>query len=184
MPTLRRTLTWMTIVDVFVILVFYWGIREHAPAREQSLSPLSIIAVLLIVAGMAVCFAYYRLVVIRREGGTHMEALALVLLATPLLVVLLIDVIMDADIFEKTGRCAAPSVRDYYLYVSDNIAKGVLIDLMQSYGIDLFECRPKRSWEVGTLNFLIRSYSTYLVIWAAAQLWVAWRRRKTRASGA
>jgi hypothetical protein len=64
------------------------------------------------------------------------------------------------------------TVSDYYLYVLDNIAKGALIDFFQSYDLNIWRCPPqKRHMAVGTINFGIRSFSTYIVIWSALSMW-------------
>lgn len=71
--------------------------------------------------------------------------------------------------------------RDYLLFVADNVAKGALIDLLQSYDIHLWSKEPRKTFLVGTLNFAIRSWTTFFVIWSAVQLWqyqsgrVGWR---------
>jgi hypothetical protein len=64
-----------------------------------------------------------------------------------------------------------PHVSDYFYYVLDNIAKGAVLDFLQSFGINLWKCSPQRGVVVGTITFALRSYTTYVVIFALVRFW-------------
>lgn len=67
-----------------------------------------------------------------------------------------------------------PTLHDYALYVADNIAKGFIVDILESYRINLWElrgCEPNRSFFVGTLSLLIRSLVSFGVIYLAVKIW-------------
>ena len=67
------------------------------------------------------------------------------------------------------------------------MAKGALVDVLQSYGLNLYRCVPTKTIEVGTLNFIIRGAVTFLVVWSALHLVAEARtrmfRREPAASG-
>jgi hypothetical protein len=89
----------------------------------------------------------------------------------------MIDSIYDDMLFFPT--CGTPTVRDYYLYVLDCLAKGAIIDLLDSFNINLYECAPAKGvFIVSMTTFLTRSLSTYVVVWIAITLLKAvWRAR-------
>jgi hypothetical protein len=77
--------------------------------------------------------------------------------------------------------CGPTSMSDYCFYVLDNIAKGAILDFFQSFDINLWRCPPRRgSFAVGVINFALRTFTTYVVIWAAVRIVTDFR---LRASG-
>ena len=52
--------------------------------------------------------------------------------------VVILDTRFGGDLFFP--ECAAATVKDYYLFVLDNLAKGVLVDVLESYNINLYRC--------------------------------------------
>ena len=78
-----------------------------------------------------------------------------------------------------SSECGTTTLSDYYFYMLDNIAKGAVLDLLQSYDIHLWRCPPRKgSLLVGTLNFAIRGYVTYIVIRTALMAWRQWRHER------
>jgi hypothetical protein len=61
--------------------------------------------------------------------------------------------------------CPTPRLKEYTWLVLDSVAKGMLLDLMESFHIDIHTCGPNdRSYVASTVVFLIRSFSTYIVV--------------------
>ena len=69
--------------------------------------------------------------------------------------------------------CAQPRMIDFTWLAYDSIAKGLLLDFMESFHLDLHtdRCRPlKESWGTSTIIFLLRGFSTYVVVWLLYRL--------------
>jgi hypothetical protein len=73
-----------------------------------------------------------------------------------------------------------PRVSDYFWFTFDNLAKGAIVDLFESFGVDFNTCQPKRDVFVGSANFAIRSYSTYFLVMLALRVWQQWTARPER----
>src|SRR5262245_29262734 len=58
--------------------------------------------------------------------------------------------------------CANPHMRDYTWLVLDSLAKGALVDFLESYQINIYRCAPnKASIGTSTMIFGIRMFTTY-----------------------
>ena len=69
-------------------------------------------------------------------------------------------------------QCRDPQMAQVTWLVIDSMAKGALLDFMESFHIDLSACAPNRhSWTASSIIFLIRGFSTYFVVWAIMMLW-------------
>jgi hypothetical protein len=78
-------------------------------------------------------------------------------------------------------QCPTASLSDYSYFVLDNFAKGALIDVLQSFNIDLYRCAPvKSNLYVSLCNLFLRSYMTYIVVWAFLGIWVRRASKKAR----
>jgi hypothetical protein len=76
--------------------------------------------------------------------------------------------------------CPDPRMVDYTWFVLDNVAKGVLLDFLESFDFDLYDqvCAPmKHNTVTSIIKFSIRSFSTYILIWFAIKLWASMRAR-------
>lgn len=80
--------------------------------------------------------------------------------------------------------CPNPAVKDVSWLVMDSFAKGVLFDLMESFQLDLNPdgnpCQLVREgnasyWFTSSYIFLIRLFSTYMVVWFILRVWQRWR---------
>jgi uncharacterized membrane protein YidH (DUF202 family) len=76
-----------------------------------------------------------------------------------------------------TNSCDNPRGRDYYWYVFDNIVKGAILDLFQSYHINFWTCEPDKTKIVSSVSFFIRSVVTYVLILLAVQSWSGLRKQ-------
>jgi hypothetical protein len=61
--------------------------------------------------------------------------------------------------------CSSRTYREYGWFVLDSLAKGTIVDLLESFEIDLYRCPPAKTIYAKAATFLIRSYSTYVVVW-------------------
>jgi hypothetical protein len=69
-------------------------------------------------------------------------------------------------------QCRNPQMVQVTWLVIDSMAKGALLDLMESFHINLSACAPNRhSWTASSIIFLIRGFSTYFVVWSIMMLW-------------
>lgn len=167
----RRRL-WLGLVAGGVV-----GLLLEVLSRDESIRvPATVILVVLIV-GATIGMAWYRL------RGDYMAAsmivpagiLTLLVPFTWAIVLHRLDDPANSFVFVD----GAGGVRDYMLFVADNVAKGALIDLLQSYDIHLWSKEPKRTFLVGTMNFAIRSWTTFCVIWSAVKLWQHYSHRQS-----
>lgn len=62
---------------------------------------------------------------------------------------------------------------DYFWYVFDNVLKGALLDLLESYHLNAFACVPANTIAVGTLSFAIRCLVSYGILVVALRLWLS-----------
>lgn len=79
--------------------------------------------------------------------------------------------------------CPNPRMVDYTWFVLDNVAKGVLLDFLESFDFDLYDqaCAPIRHNTItSVIKLSIRSFSTYILIWFAIKLWGSVRVRVFR----
>ena len=74
------------------------------------------------------------------------------------------------------GSCADPVFRDYVALAFDAVVKGVFIDVLESFQVNLYTCKAAKTYANGAALLLIRSYSTYVLIWAVVS-WVKSRYR-------
>jgi len=81
--------------------------------------------------------------------------------------------------------CGIPQIRDYYLFVIDNIAKGAFIEFFESFHISLTRCRANpESYVVSAISLLLRLYATFIIVAAGLKAWRIWRvRSRKRADG-
>jgi hypothetical protein len=78
--------------------------------------------------------------------------------------------------------CANPSMKSVTWLVIDSLAKGGLLDLMESFHVDLYTCPPNRdSLAVSCIVFALRCFSTYVIVWFVIKLWRYLRPRERRA---
>jgi hypothetical protein len=77
--------------------------------------------------------------------------------------------------------CGVPHVSDFFWYTLDNVAKGALIDVLQSFHIDFFACEPRRVFWVSCINLAIRSYVSAIVVWFGVRALMRWREFKVSA---
>ena len=122
---------------------------------------------------LAVCLAF----AIRRSSDmpTSLE-LALTLVASlyvaAFLPIIISILVAYAGIQLFDAACPNPQMAQVTWLVIDSMAKGALLDLMESFHIDLSACAPnKASWAASSIVFLIRAFSTYFVVWAVMKLW-------------
>ena len=75
--------------------------------------------------------------------------------------------------------CASGQVADYFLLTIDSLAKGALVDFLESFRIDLHSCGfDKSSWWASAIEFTMRSFTTYIIIhilWQVASVSVRQR---------
>jgi hypothetical protein len=104
------------------------------------------------------------------------DQLVAVILVTATLPFLLLDGV-KAGLFDIFGaNCASPRVSDFAWFTLDCLAKGGLGDLMESFNIDIFQCKPRKdSAKVSIIIFGIRTFATIVVAWLIVQ---AWRRAR------
>ena len=71
------------------------------------------------------------------------------------------------------GSCLSPTIRDVAWLVLDNLVKGALLDIMESFHIDFFTCPVNcQSWAASTIVFSVRLLSTLsvgLVHWSSME---------------
>jgi hypothetical protein len=75
------------------------------------------------------------------------------------------------------AACPGPEIRDFHLFVLDNIAKGAFIDLVQSFHISLAHCSPSDSYVASGVSFMLRLYTSAIMVAAAVKAWRIWRVR-------
>ncbi len=86
----------------------------------------------------------------------------IILIQVPLVLIML-STLGLINIFNVA--CGSIYVRDFYWFILDNIAKGAIIDFMQSYNINIYSCAQNNNFITSTIVFTIRIFSTYVVIW-------------------
>ena len=69
--------------------------------------------------------------------------------------------------------CATQSTRDYFLLSLDALAKGAVIDLFESFHVDVFACGPNKDSVVASLIvFAVRSFSTYVMVYSVVRVFL------------
>jgi len=80
-----------------------------------------------------------------------------------------------------TPSCGAPTVSDYHWFILDNLAKGALADIMESFHLNIYRCPPDPESIVASIStFLVRLFSTAVVLYTMAKVYRRWRRKIIR----
>jgi hypothetical protein len=79
------------------------------------------------------------------------------------------------------ASCNPPKMRDYTMLALDSLAKGMLLDFMESYDLHIYRCKPNAVISAQTVIFLIRTFSSVILLWFVARVYRSWRRSKQSA---
>jgi len=78
----------------------------------------------------------------------------------------------DAGVgFLLDSSCRDLSYRDYHWYLLDSLAKGAVLDFLESFDINLWTCPPRKTPLVGLITFAIRTCMTTLSLWLLVHWW-------------
>lgn len=170
--TLDAVLAWMCAVAAVGLLA---GIL-HEPlfdAVQEWLSPATPHPNLfyanfgVILAAMAIAFSRAR-----NKYSTIFSKIALFAAVFTLMPYIFHNADQISPFLFKRDTCE-PTLQHYALYVADNVAKGFIVDVLESYRVNLWElrgCEPSRSFFVGTLSLLIRLLVSFGVIYLAVTI--------------
>jgi hypothetical protein len=80
-----------------------------------------------------------------------------------------ISTTLRVELLDKS--CGSPQMRDVAWLVIDSLAKGALVDFMESFHVDLHTCPANRhSWATSIIVFTIRMISTLGFVWYLSRL--------------
>ncbi len=180
----------MEVIVLFVMIILFfasvvgtyvWGLAYagaissdfmQSMADPQTIATVLILAVsLYAIVQLLYRFFRGRIGATEIHGGLFSTAilLPLALLSFPFLL-LVVDWFWSHSILDPA--CGGRAVSDYFLLAIDNLAKGLALDLLESFHIDLYACPPRaNSFIASSSIFAIRSFTSYILIYAVIKLY-------------
>jgi len=171
---------------VIVICVYLWGTVYSgvlanylltAGLLEDSNRPFVILVIMVVFLTLFAALA--RLMYRRHKnyfGSTQPDepgSIAMMLLVMGLLpfTLFLTDSLIGWQLLDPS--CSARHAPDYFWLTLDSFAKGVMLDLMESFHMDIYACGPNhRSLLTSTIVFGMRTFITYIVIFGIMKIYL------------